>query len=116
MKLRASEQQWTQVKRLTDLSFVRGTDSPLETGCIILFTENDHLARPSLLVSDVLAPDQKDLLHQTNGSLTFSSQYLRRALLTVRERGLKGFLRSIRTRCPIRWSVFLPMTIQTILS
>ena len=91
MRFRASEQQWDQVRRLTDSSFVRGIDSPLEIGCIILFAENNHPARPSLLASYVLAPSQEELLHQTAGALTLSSQYLRRALLAVRERGLKGF-------------------------
>ena len=91
MRFRASEQQWDQVRRLTDSSFVRGIDSPLEMGCIILFAENNHPARPSLLASYVLAPSQGELLHQTAGALTLSSQYLRRALLAVRERGLKGF-------------------------
>ena len=92
MRFRASEQQWDQVRRLTDSSFVRGIDGPLEMGCVILFAENDHPARPSLLASYVLAPGQGDLLHQTAGALTLSSQYLRRALLAVRESGLKGFL------------------------
>ena len=91
MRFRASEQHWNQIKRLTDSSFVKGIDKPSETGCIILFAENDHPARPSLLASCVLAPSQGDLLHQTAGTLTLSHQYLRRALLTVRERGLKGF-------------------------
>ena len=116
MRFRTSEQQWTQVRRLTDLSFVRNLVVPPEMGCIILFAENDHPARPSLLASCVLAPGQGDLLHQTAGALTFSSQYLRRALFALRESGLKGFLRSTRTRCPTRRSVFRPMTMQTIRS
>lgn len=92
MRLRTSEQQWDEVRRSTALSFVRGIDNPPETGCIILLAGNDHPARPSLLASDVLVPEQGDLLHQASGAITLSSQYMRRALLTIREKGLKGFL------------------------
>ena len=92
MRLRASERLWDQVRHLTALSFIRGVESPPETGCIILLAENDHPANPSLLASDVLAPGNGDLLQQGQRSVTLSSQYLRRALLVVRERGLKGFL------------------------
>ena len=92
MRLRASERLWDQIRRLTDLSFVKGLESPLETGCIVLFAENDHPSNPSLLVTDVVAPGDGDLLHQGQQTVTFSSDYLRRALLVVRERGLRGFL------------------------
>ena len=43
-------------------------------------------------MSEVLAPSAGELLEQSSGGITFSSRFLRRALLRVRERDLKGFL------------------------
>jgi hypothetical protein len=92
MNIRISEQHWEDVKQLTSLSFVNASAFPPETGCILTIGENDHRLRPSLLVAEVLAPEDGDLLEQGSGGITFASRFLRRALLRVRERGLAGFL------------------------
>jgi hypothetical protein len=92
MNLRIAEHHWEIVRRLTSLSFVKGLRFPPETGCILLVSHNDHPKAESLLVSDVLAPQTGDFSDQESGALTFSSRYLRRALLAVRERGLAGFI------------------------
>jgi molybdopterin/thiamine biosynthesis adenylyltransferase len=92
MNIRISEQHWQEVKRLTSLSFVNVSAFPPETGCILLVGENDHPLRPSLLVAEVLAPEDGDLLEQGSGGITLASRFLRRALLRARERGLPGFL------------------------
>jgi molybdopterin-synthase adenylyltransferase len=92
MNIRISEGHWQQVRGLTDLSFLSGIKYPPETGCILLVAHNDHFARPSLLVADVLPPEPGDFSRQASGALTFSSDFLRRALLCVRQRGLQGFI------------------------
>ncbi len=92
MNLRISESHWRDVQRATMSSFSKALGRPAETGCILLCGHNAHSVRPSLLVADVLIPSDQDLKDQEYGGLTFSSSYLRRALLTVRQRGLKGFL------------------------
>src|SRR5207248_3030629 len=74
------------------ISFSDALESPPETGCILLLAENDHPEAKSLLVSDVLLPSGGDLKDQEGGAVTLTSGYLRRALLAVRERNLKGFL------------------------
>lgn len=91
MNVRISEKDWREVERLTSLSFVDGLEFAPETGCILLVAENNHRLRPCLLVAEVLAPETGDLLEQGSGGITFASRFLRRALLRVRERGLKGF-------------------------
>lgn len=92
MNIRISEKHWREVERLTSLSFVSGLEFAPEMGCILLVAENDHPLRPCLLVADVLEPETGDLLEQGSGGITFASRFLRRALLYVRQRGLKGFL------------------------
>lgn len=92
MNIRISERHWRDIERLTSLSFVDAVEFPPETGCILLVAENNHVLRPSLLVGEVLEPECGDLLEQGSGGITFASRFLRRALLRVRERGLKGFL------------------------
>jgi molybdopterin/thiamine biosynthesis adenylyltransferase len=92
MNVRISEKHWREIERLTSLSFVEGLEFAPETGCILLVAENDHRLRPCLLVAEVLEPETGDLLEQGSGGITFASRFLRRALLRVRERGLKGFL------------------------
>jgi len=79
------------MRRLVAPSFWPGKRQP-ETGCILLCAYNDHTANPSLLVSDVLEPRVGDFSRQEPGALSFASHYLRRALITVRERSLAGFL------------------------
>jgi molybdopterin/thiamine biosynthesis adenylyltransferase len=92
MKLRIAEKHWKEVRRLTAPSFRKGPGFRPETGCILLVARNDHPKRRSLLVADVLAPCPGELSDQDEGGITFASQFLRRALLTVRNRGLMGFL------------------------
>ena len=92
MNLRISEFHWREARRLTALSFLPGNDSAPETGCILLVAHNDHPSADCLLVAEVMAPEDGDFLDQESGSITFSSRYLRKALLAVRERKLKGFL------------------------
>ena len=92
MNIRISEKHWSEIQRLTALSFLDAVEFPPETGCILLVAENDHPLRPALLVADVLAPEQGDLSEQGGGGITLASRFLRRAMLCVRERGLKGFL------------------------
>ena len=91
MNLRVAERHWNAVRRLTALSFAKGLRFPPETGCILLVSHNDHPRAESLLVSDLLQPQAGDFSDQESGAITFSSRYLRRALLGVRERGLAGF-------------------------
>jgi hypothetical protein len=92
MNIRISEKHWGDVERLTSLSFVDAIEFPPETGCILLVAENNHVLRPSLVVAEVLEPECGDVMEQGSGGITFASRFLRRALLRVRERGLKGFL------------------------
>jgi hypothetical protein len=91
VKLRITESHWQRIRRITAASFSDALEFPPETGCILLVAENDDPEARSLLVNDILLPDGGDLKDQAGGAVTFSSSYLRRALLTVRERRLKGF-------------------------
>ena len=91
MKLRISEAHEELVRRLLASSFRNGRRQA-ETGCILLVAHNDYPANPALLVGDVLEPGAGDFSRQGPGALSFSSRYLRRALLAVRERKLAGFL------------------------
>lgn len=92
MNLRIAERHWDFVRRLTSLSFTRALAFPPETGCILLLSRNDHPDAQSLLGTDVLPPSAGDFADQETGAITFSSRYLRKALLQVRERELAGFL------------------------
>src|SRR5688500_10126547 len=92
MKLRITTVDFGEIRSLTAISFVEDVSRPPETGCIALVGRNDHVANPSLLVQEVMAPEDGDLKEQAHGAITFSNRYLRRALLRVRERGLAGFL------------------------
>lgn len=92
MNLRISGNHYQELRKLTAASFSDGVDFPPETGCVLLLGHNDHAVRPSVIVNRVLNPREGDLPEQGHGALTFSSSYLRRALLKVRELGLRGFL------------------------
>src|SRR5437879_512343 len=83
MKIRISEQDHGAIRRLTAVSFRRDVRFPPETGCILLISRNDHPLNPSLLVAGVLEPDEGELTECASDGLTFSSKYLRRALLEV---------------------------------
>ena len=87
-----AERHWETVRRLTSLSFVSRLRFPPETGCILLLDRNDHPRASTLLVADVLVPEHGDFADQESGAITFSSRYLRKALIQVRDRGLAGFL------------------------
>lgn len=92
MKLRIAELHYQKMRDILALSFRDVRRSRPETGCILLVARNDHPSHPSLLVADVLEPRVGDFDRQDEGVLSFSSGYLRRALLAVRRRGLAGFL------------------------
>jgi hypothetical protein len=92
LNVRIAERHWETVRRLTSLSFVNGLKFPPETGCVLLLGVNDHPRARCLLVADVLPPEHDDLAGQDSGAITFTSRYLRKALMQVRERGLAGFL------------------------
>jgi len=92
VNLRIAERHWETVRHLTSLSFTRALTDPPETGCILLLSRNDHARAQILLVCDLLPPSDGDLTQQATGAITFSNRYLRKALISVRERGLAGFL------------------------
>lgn len=92
MNLRITETHYQEMRRLTSASFLNGIDRRPETGCILLLARNDHPSRPALIVNGILAPQSGELTEQRYDGLVFSSRYLRRALMKVREEGLAGFL------------------------
>ncbi|MGC1782119.1 MAG: ThiF family adenylyltransferase [Acidobacteriaceae bacterium] len=92
MKLRISAKHYQEMCDLLALSFLSGKRLRPETGCILLIARNDHLLNPAMLVAGVVAPGPEDFSRQHSDALSFSSSYLRRALLNVRQRGLAGFL------------------------
>jgi hypothetical protein len=91
MKLRITEAQYQRMGQVLACSFWPGKRQP-ETGCILLVAQNDHPDNPSLLVNDIIVPKDGDFVRQGPSALSFGSQYLRRALISVRERSLAGFL------------------------
>lgn len=92
MNIRISEKNFRKIKNVTGPSFFSGIAFPPETGCILLVGQNRHKKRPTLLVKEVVLPDEEgDLAEQSAGNITFSSSYLRRALLKVRANNLAGF-------------------------
>ena len=92
MKLKITELQYREMLNLTSASFLQGVDFPPETGCLLLVGRNDHARYPSLLVREVIGPNEGDLKEQQHGAITFSNRYLRRGLLRVRKLGLVGFI------------------------
>lgn len=92
MKLRIAEFHYDKMRGLLAPSFLVGKRVRAETGCILLVARNEHSVNPALLVADVVEPAPGDFDRQDHSALSFSSQYLRRALLAVRRRGLAGFL------------------------
>ncbi len=92
MKLRMSAPDYRETRGLTSISFLENVSFPPETGCLLLVGRNSHVTNQSLLVYEILAPQDGDLKEQAHGAVTFSNRYLRRALLRVRELGLAGFL------------------------
>ncbi len=92
MKLRMSEAHYERMRSLLAPSFLGGNRMRPEMGCLLLIAQNDHPANPSVLVSDLVEPMPGDFSRQERSALSFSSAYLRRALLLVRQRGLAGFI------------------------
>lgn len=92
MNLRITETHYREMRRLTSGSFLNGIDYRPETGCILLLARNGHPSRPALIVNSILSPEDDELTEQRHDGLVFSSRYLRRALMKVREENLAGFL------------------------
>jgi molybdopterin/thiamine biosynthesis adenylyltransferase len=92
MKLRMTERHHKAMRRITSASFLDGIEFPPETGCILLVGKNSYPSHPSILVAEVLEPEEGELEMQEHDGLVFSSRYLRRALFRVRERHLAGFM------------------------
>src|SRR5262245_3378221 len=92
MNLRIAEFHFQEMRRATSISFLEGIDFPPEIGYILLLGRNNHASCPVLLVHDVLPAEEGELTEQETDGIVFSSRYLRRALLQVREKGLAGFL------------------------
>jgi hypothetical protein len=92
MKLRIRHSDYEAVRQVAAVSFNSPLEFPPETGCILLLGRNCHSPIPSLTVAGVVRAGDGDFEHQGFDALRFSSRYLRRALLEVRERGLAGFL------------------------
>jgi len=92
MKLRIRHSDYEAVRQVAAVSFNSPLEFPPETGCILLLGRNCHSPNPSLTVAGVVRAGDGDFEHQGFDALRFSSRYLRRALLEVRERGLAGFL------------------------
>ena len=92
MKLRISQGHYREMRKATALSFYSEIELPPETGCVLIVGRNGHEANSALLVKEVLIPDEGDFSEQESMGLTFSSRFLRKALLRVRELGLAGFL------------------------
>lgn len=92
MKLRISEKHYRELRKATAPSFYPGVEFSPETGCVLLIGKNDHEKNPALLVREILVPGDEDYAEQGMYGLTFSSRFLRKALLRVRELGVAGFL------------------------
>jgi molybdopterin-synthase adenylyltransferase len=92
MNIRITEHLYQEVRLITSASFLAGIEFPPETGCILLIGLSNHQSHPSLLVAEVLAPEDDDVKHQGYDGFVFSSRYLRRALLRARELNLAGFM------------------------
>jgi molybdopterin-synthase adenylyltransferase len=92
MNLRISEHDFKAVRRLTSASFRTNIEFPPETGCLLLVARNPDTSRPSLIVTEVIEPGLGDVSESSSDGLVFSSTFLRRALLQVREKQLAGFI------------------------
>ena len=92
MNLRISESHYDKMRRLLAPSFLGGRRARPETGCILLIALNRYPENTAVIVNDVLEPGPGDFDRQEHSALSFSSQYLRRALLAARQRRLDGFI------------------------
>src|SRR6187549_1609396 len=92
MKLRMRRSEYETIREVASVSFNSPLEFPPETGGILLLGRNCHATNPSLTVAGVVRAGDGDFESQGFDALRFSSRYLRRALLEVRERGLAGFL------------------------
>jgi molybdopterin/thiamine biosynthesis adenylyltransferase len=87
-----AESHYEKMRGLLSPSFLKGKRARPEMGCILLIARNNHAANPTVLVSDVMEAVAGDFDRQEHSALSFKSQYLRRALLAVRQRDLAGFI------------------------
>ena len=92
MNVRISECDYKALRQATSLSFQGHVKFSPETGCLLLIARNSNQDNPSLIVNEVMHPSVNDITESATDGLVFSASYLRRALLTVRKRGLAGFL------------------------
>jgi len=87
-----TESHYEKMRGLVVGSFLRGSRARPEMGCILLIARNDHASNPSVLVTDVMESTPGDFDRQEHSALSFTSHYLRRALLAVRQQSLAGFI------------------------
>jgi hypothetical protein len=87
-----TESHYEKMRGLLVGSFLGGNRPRPEMGCILLIARNDHASNPAVLVTDVMESAPGDFDRQEHSALSFTSNYLRRALLAVRQQGLAGFI------------------------
>ena len=92
MRLRIRLCDYERLLGIAAISFTDALEFPPETGCIILLGQSTRCSHPSLTVAGIMKAVDGDFEIQGADALRFSSRYLRKALMEVRERGLAGFL------------------------
>lgn len=88
VNLRAATKDWEQLRYHCRTSFRTGF--PPETGAIALLGKTDRAQTSDYLLAEILWPQAVDLKVAKHGELVFSSQYIRRAHVRMRERELAG--------------------------
>lgn len=115
MNLRITELNYQQLRRAIRDSFLQDESLALEIGCILLISKNNHPTNPSLIVKDVLIPDESDTDERSIGHVKFTAQFLRRSMLKVRGRRiLQALSRCTRTRSAMILSRSLTTTTKMI--
>jgi hypothetical protein len=90
-KLRISAADWARLRKVCAPSFRGRRDT--ETGAIgLLGRRSVGGALRELIVSQVLWPEEGEVIAKPHSALTFASTYLRRAHLAVRKAGLAGLV------------------------
>ena len=89
-RLRCSQSHWEVVRRHCKTSFRRGR--PPETAIVGLLGANRTNDGREYLVAELLVPEKGDLKVALHGHVVLSAQYLRRAHVQMRERGLAGVM------------------------
>nr|ART39092.1 H517 [uncultured bacterium] len=79
---------WLALRRLFRSSFRPGL--PPEVGALGVFGSVTTMTGTDFLLARLFMPEEGDIAHASNGSLVFSSSYVRRAHLYMREKGLRG--------------------------